>query len=145
MADEWTGVRRDELRKEIEAKAGMGDAEKDPAASVALDRRVQARMRLESVGRMVRRTIEHRADARKAQFEETVRRLDLSPEQAEKVRSLFMAIAVEEIQGKRTPGSLSARERQRVFGELAKILDETQRAKLRDMIMGLPADEPSGR
>ena len=61
------------------------------------------------------------------------------------MRSLFMAIAVEEIQGKRTPGSLSARERQRVFGELAKILDETQRAKLRDMIMGLPADEPSGR
>ena len=149
MADEWIGVRRGELRKEIEARAGMGDAGggagNDPAASVALDRRVQARMRLETVGGMVRRTIERRADARKAQFEETVRRLDLSPEQAEKVRSLFMAIAVEEIQGKRTPGSLGARERQRIFGELAKILDDTQRAKLRDMVMGLPADEPSGR
>ena len=59
----------------------------------------------------------------------------------QKVRNLFMEIGVQEIQGKREPGAYSMRERQHIFGELAKILDETQRAKLRDLIINRGASQ----
>jgi hypothetical protein len=35
------------------------------------------------------------------------------------------------------------REQQHIFGELAKILDESQRAKLRDMIIERGASRPA--
>ena len=65
-----------------------------------------------------------------------MRQLDLTPEQAERVKQLFMEIAVQEIQGKRERGHLTRRERERVFGELATILDESQRGKLRELLLG---------
>jgi hypothetical protein len=105
------------------------------------DERLEFRMRLESIGRMVKRTITQRAESRKAQFEDVTNRLDLTPEQTEKVRNLFMEIGVQEIQGKREPSAYSMRERQHIFGELAKILDEPQRAKLRDMIINRGASQ----
>ena len=92
---------------------------------------------------MVKRTIVQRAESRKAQFEDVTKRLDLTPEQVEKVKALFMEISVQEIQGKREPGAYSMRERQQIFGELAKILDESQRAKLRDMIIDRGASRPA--
>jgi hypothetical protein len=100
-------------------------------------------MRLEEMGAMVKRTIAQRADSRKAQFEDVTKRLDLTPEQTEKLRALFMEIGVQEIQGKREPGAYSMREQQHIFGELAKILDESQRAKLRDMIIERGASRPA--
>jgi hypothetical protein len=54
-----------------------------------------------------------------------------------------MEIGVQEIQGKREPGAYSMRERQQIFGELAKILDESQRAKLRDMVIDRGASRPA--
>lgn len=131
MAGEWRAARMAELAKET----GMADGGSPDAA---VRERLEARMQLESLGQMVKRTIQRRADARNAQFEAVVRQLDLGPEQAEKVKAVFMEIAVEEIQGKRERGQLSMRERRRVFGELAKILDETQRGKLRDLLLGDP-------
>ncbi|MFM8697534.1 MAG: hypothetical protein ACKOF7_02510, partial [Phycisphaerales bacterium] len=71
-------------------------------------------------------------------FEAFAEQLDLSPEQAEKVRSLFMEIAVQEIQGKRDSGAYSRREREELFGELARILDERQRLKLGELMTGMP-------
>ena len=136
MADEWHAARKAELRREIFPQA---TGELEPAA----DERLEFRMRLEEIGGMVKRTIAQRADARKAQFEDVTKRLDLTPEQTEKVRALFMEIGVQEIQGKREPGAYSMRERQQIFGELAKILDETQRAKLRDLIIDRGASRPA--
>jgi len=136
MADEWHAARKAELRREIFPQA---TGELEPAA----DERLEFRMRLEEIGGMVKRTIAQRADARKAQFEDVTKRLDLTPEQTEKVRALFMEIGVQEIQGKREPGAYSMREQQHIFGELAKILDETQRAKLRDLIIDRGASRPA--
>ncbi|MFM9168923.1 MAG: hypothetical protein ACKOTD_02040 [Phycisphaerales bacterium] len=96
------------------------------------------RLQLEEMGAMVRRTIQRRAAGRTAQFEAFAEQLDLSPEQAEKVRSLFMEIAVQEIQGKRDSGAYSRREREELFGELARILDERQRLKLGELMTGMP-------
>ena len=136
MADEWHAARKAELRREIFPQA---TGELEPAA----DERLEFRMRLEEIGGMVKRTIAQRAESRKAQFEDVTKRLDLTPEQTEKVRALFMEIGVQEIQGKREPGAYSMRERQQIFGELAKILDETQRAKLRDLVIDRGASRPA--
>jgi len=136
MAAEWHATRKAELRREVFPET---TGELDPAA----DERLEFRMRLEEMGAMVKRTIAQRAESRKAQFEDVTKRLDLTPEQTEKVRALFMEIGVQEIQGKREPGAYSMRERQQIFGELAKILDETQRAKLRDLIMDRGASRPA--
>ena len=136
MADEWIAARKAELRREIFPQA---TGELEPAA----DERLEFRMRLEEIGAMLKRTIVQRAESRKAQFEDVTKRLDLTPEQVEKVKALFMEIGVQEIQGKREPGAYSMRERQQIFGELAKILDESQRAKLRDMIIDRGASRPA--
>jgi exonuclease VII large subunit len=120
MVDAWRAARIEELRKEL------GDAAPD-------DARLAAREQLQELGGMIRRTIERRADFAKAQFEDLAKRLELTPEQAEKVRALFMASAVRRIQGDR--GGLSRRERQELFAELAKVLDEPQRATLREIIL----------
>jgi DNA-binding TFAR19-related protein (PDSD5 family) len=90
---------------------------------------------LRELGRMARRAIQRRAASRQAGFNDLVERLDLTPEQAEQVRSLFMQFAVEEIQGTRERGSSSRRERDEVFAALAKILDPSQRERLRDMVL----------
>lgn len=134
MVTEWHAARKAELRREI-FPDGTGELDRQA------DERLEFRMRLESIGGMVKRTITQRADSRKAQFEDVTKRLDLTPEQTEKVRNLFMEISVQEIQGKREPGAYSMRERQQIFGELAKILDETQRGKLRDMIINRGASQ----
>ncbi len=134
MVTEWHTARKAELRREIFPDVA---GELDRQA----DERLEFRMRLESIGGMVKRTITQRADSRKAQFEDVTKRLDLTPEQTEKVRNLFMEISVQEIQGKREPGAYSMRERQQIFGELAKILDETQRGKLRDLIISRGASQ----
>lgn len=136
MADEWHAARKAELRREVFPQVS---GELEPSA----DERLEFRMRLEEMGAMVKRTIAQRADARKAQFEDVTKRLDLTPEQAEKVKALFMEIGVQEIQGKREPGAYSMRERQQIFGELAKILDESQRARLRDMVIDRGASRPA--
>lgn len=136
MADEWHAARKAELRREVFPQA---TGELDPTA----DERLEVRMRLEEMGAMVKRTIAQRAESRKAQFEDVTKRLDLTPEQVEKAKALFMEIGVQEIQGKREPGAYSMRERQQIFGELAKILDETQRAKLRDMIIDRGDSRPA--
>jgi hypothetical protein len=137
MVTEWHTARKAELRREIFPDV-TGELDRQA------DERLEFRMRLESIGGMVKRTITQRADSRKAQFEDVTKRLDLTPEQTEKVRNLFMEISVQEIQGKREPGAYSMRERQQIFGELAKILDETQRGKLRDLIIsrGAAQQEP---
>ena len=134
MVTEWHAARKAELRREIFPDV-TGELDRQA------DERLEFRMRLESIGGMVKRTITQRADSRKAQFEDVTKRLDLTPEQTEKVRNLFMEISVQEIQGKREPGAYSMRERQQIFGELAKILDETQRGKLRDMIINRGASQ----
>lgn len=134
MVTEWHTARKTELRREIFSDV-TGELDRQA------DERLEFRMRLESIGGMVKRTITQRADSRKAQFEDVTKRLDLTPEQTEKVRNLFMEISVQEIQGKREPGAYSMRERQQIFGELAKILDETQRGKLRDMIINRGASQ----
>ena len=136
MADEWIATRKAELRREIFPQA---TGELEPAA----DERLEFRIRLEEIGGMVKRTIAQRAESRKAQFEDVTKHLDLTPEQVEKVKALFMEIGVQEIQGKREPGAYSMREQQHIFGELAKILDESQRAKLRDMIIERGASRPA--
>lgn len=129
MAEEWRAARRAELSKEVFSK---DTAELAPAEAERLD----ARLRLELLGQLAKRTIQRRADSRTAQFDAVVRQLDLTPEQAERVKQLFMEIAVQEIQGKRERGQLTRREREHVFGELAKILDGTQRGKLRELLLG---------
>jgi hypothetical protein len=134
MVTEWHAARKAELRREI-FPDGTGELDRQA------DERLEFRMRLESIGGMVKRTITQRAESRKAQFEDVTNRLDLTPEQTEKVRNLFMEIGVQEIQGKREPSAYSMRERQHIFGELAKILDEPQRAKLRDMIINRGASQ----
>lgn len=134
MVTEWHTARKAELRREIFPDV-TGELDRQA------DERLEFRMRLESIGGMVKRTITQRADSRKAQFEDVTKRLDLTPEQTEKVRNLFMEISVQEIQGKREPGAYSMRERQQIFGELAKILDETQRGKLRDLIISRGASQ----
>ena len=134
MVTEWHTARKTELRREIVSDV-TGELDRQA------DERLEFRMRLESIGGMVKRTITQRADSRKAQFEDVTKRLDLTPEQTEKVRNLFMEISVQEIQGKREPGAYSMRERQQIFGELAKILDETQRGKLRDLIISRGASQ----
>jgi hypothetical protein len=134
MVTEWHAARKAELRREIFPDV-TGELDRQA------DERLEFRMRLESIGGMVKRTITQRADSRKAQFEDVTKRLDLTPEQTEKVRNLFMEISVQEIQGKREPGAYSMRERQQIFGELAKILDETQRGKLRDLIISRGASQ----
>ncbi|MEY4942971.1 MAG: hypothetical protein RL254_1152 [Planctomycetota bacterium] len=134
MVTEWHAARKAELRREIFPDV-TGELDRQA------DERLEFRMRLESIGGMVKRTITQRAESRKAQFEDVTNRLDLTPEQTEKVRNLFMEIGVQEIQGKREPGAYSMRERQQIFGELAKILDETQRAKLRDLIISRGASQ----
>ncbi len=134
MVTEWHTARKTELRREIFSDV-TGELDRQA------DERLEFRMRLESIGGMVKRTITQRAESRKAQFEDVTNRLDLTPEQTEKVRNLFMEIGVQEIQGKREPGAYSMRERQHIFGELAKILDEPQRAKLRDMIINRGASQ----
>ena len=134
MVTEWHTARKTELRREIFSDV-TGELDRQA------DERLEFRMRLESIGGMVKRTITQRADSRKAQFEDVTKRLDLTPEQTEKVRNLFMEISVQEIQGKREPGAYSMRERQQIFGELAKILDETQRGKLRDLIISRGASQ----
>ena len=134
MVTEWHAARKAELRREVFPDV-TGELDRQA------DERLEFRMRLESIGGMVKRTITQRAESRKAQFEDVTNRLDLTPEQTEKVRNLFMEIGVQEIQGKREPGAYSMRERQHIFGELAKILDETQRAKLRDMIINRGASQ----
>ena len=136
MADEWIATRKAELRREVFPQTA---GELDPAA----DERLEFRMRFEEIGAMVKRTIAQRVESRKAQFEDVTKRLDLTPEQTEKLRALFMEIGVQEIQGKREPGAYSMREQQHIFGELAKILDESQRAKLRDMIIERGASRPA--
>lgn len=90
---------------------------------------------LRELGRMARRAIQRRAASRQEGFNDLVQRLDLTPEQAERVRSLFMQFAVEEIQGTRERGSYSRRERDEVFAALATILDPAQRERLRDMVL----------
>ena len=134
MVTEWHAARKAELRREVFPDV-TGELDRQA------DERLEFRMRLESIGGMVKRTITQRAESRKAQFEDVTNRLDLTPEQTEKVRNLFMEIGVQEIQGKREPGAYSMRERQQIFGELAKILDETQRAKLRDLIINRGASQ----
>ena len=134
MVTEWHAARKAELRREVFPDV-TGELDRQA------DERLEFRMRLESIGGMVKRTITQRAESRKAQFEDVTNRLDLTPEQTEKVRNLFMEIGVQEIQGKREPGAYSMRERQHIFGELAKILDETQRAKLRDLIINRGASQ----
>ena len=134
MVTEWHAARKAELRREVFPDV-TGELDRQA------DERLEFRMRLESIGGMVKRTITQRAESRKAQFEDVTNRLDLTPEQTEKVRNLFMEIGVQEIQGKREPGAYSMRERQHIFGELAKILDEPQRAKLRDMIINRGASQ----
>lgn len=120
MVDAWRAARIADMRKEL------GDAAPD-------DARLAVREQLQELGAMVRRTIERRADFAKAQFEDLSKRLDLTPEQAERVRTILMASAVRRIQGDR--GGLSRREREELFGELAKVLDESQRAALREIIL----------
>jgi hypothetical protein len=125
LVEEWRTARLEELRKQ------QGDA---PAADLAAeDARLAMRLQLEELGGMVRRTIERRTDFAKAQFEDLSQRLQLTPEQAEKVRALLMASAVRRIQGDRSAPSY--RERQALFAELATVLDATQRAKLREIIL----------
>ena len=55
------------------------------------------------------------------------------------MRALFMEIAVQEFQGKREAGVYSRREREELFGEMAKILDERQRLKLGELMTGMTA------
>jgi len=125
LVDEWRTARLAELRKQ-QAEGAAGDQATD-------DARLAMRLQLEELGGMVRRTIERRADFAKAQFEDLSRRLELTPEQAEKVRALLMASAVRRIQGDRSAPSF--RERQALFAELAAVLDATQREKLREIIL----------
>lgn len=133
LAAEWRAARAAELPT-VEGADAM--------AAPAGNARAEARMRMEELGAMVKRSIQRRAASRTAQFEHLVKELDLTPEQAERVRSLFMEIAVQEIQGTRERGTYTRREQQQVFGELAKILDERQRRKLGEMITGMPAGAP---
>lgn len=135
LASEWRAARAAELA--ATGPAGVSTAG-DPAPAAE---RIEARIRMEETGAMVRRTIQRRAASRTAQFEHLVKELDLTPEQAERVRGLFMEFAVQEIQGKRERGSYSRREQQQVFGELARILDERQRLRLGELLTGMPAGD----
>ena len=89
-ADEWRAARRKDLRTQIAEHFGL--TPDDPIVVRMVDPCAVLSMRLESIGHMVRGTMHHRADARKAQFEDVVRRLDRTPEQAEraKLRDLVM-------------------------------------------------------
>ncbi len=135
LASEWRAARAAELR----ASGAAADAV--PGDPPPAGERFEARIRMEETGAMVRRAIQRRASSRTAQFDHLAKELDLTPEQAERVRGLFMEFAVQEIQGKRERGSYSRREQQQVFGELAKILDERQRLRLGELLTGMPAGE----
>ena len=138
--DELSSEEAAEVRRLVAEWRAADEAEraKQPERAAMGGARGGNRLQLEEMGAMVRRTIQRRAAGRTAQFEAFAEQLDLSPEQAEKVRSLFMEIAVQEVQGKRESGAYSRREREELFGELARILDERQRLKLGELMTGMP-------
>ncbi len=129
MVDEWRRAREAELAKTMVAVPGT------PAAGTERER-MDARMRLDALGQLTRQTLQRRAQTRVNQFEAITKQLDLTPEQAERVKQVGMEIAIQEIQGKRERGQLTRREREKLFGELSKILDERQRAKLVEVLLG---------
>jgi hypothetical protein len=129
MVDEWRRAREAELAKTMVALPG-------PSAAGSDRERMEARMRLDALGQLARQTLQRRAQSRINQFEAITKQLDLTPEQAERVKQVTMELAVQEIQGKRERGQLTRREREQLFGELSKILDEKQRAKLLELFLG---------
>lgn len=129
MVDEWRRARETELAKTMVAPPGPSTAGSDRE-------RMEARMRLDALGQLARQTLQRRAQSRINQFEAITKQLDLTPEQAERVKQVTMELAVQEIQGKRERGQLTRREREQLFGELSKILDEKQRAKLLELFLG---------
>ena len=137
--DELSAEESAEVRRMVAEWRVASEAEiaKSPDASAPGRARGPYRMQMEDLGSMVRRTLQRRAASRTAQFEALAQQLDLSPEQAEAVRALFMEIAVQEIQGTREEGAYSRREREELFGEIARILDESQRLKLGELMTGM--------
>jgi hypothetical protein len=135
-AEESAEVRRMVAEWRAANEAGLATS---PDAAAPGRARGPYRLQTEDLGSMVRRTLQRRAASRTAQFEAFAQQLDLSPEQAEKVRALFMEIAVHESQGKREAGVYSRREREELFGEMARILDERQRLKLGELMTGMTA------
>jgi len=129
MVDEWRRAREAELAKTMVAPPG-------PSVAGSDRERMEARMRLDALGQLARQTLQRRAQSRINQFEAITKQLDLTPEQAERVKQVTMELAAQEIQGKRERGQLTRREREQLFGELSKILDEKQRAKLLELFLG---------
>ncbi len=132
LADEY----KDALRKDTAKDAG-------PTVSAM---QVQIRANLEEFGRLVKQSIQRRADFAQAQLKDLVQQLDLNPEQTEKVRQLFMEYAVGVIQGTRDK-VLTPAERRTIATGLATILTPEQRRKLGDLMVGgavteKPSDAP---
>lgn len=118
MATEYRDAVRAELRK---------------AAPDATDLQIEARLELEEFGRMVAQSIQRRADAANARLREVAQTLELTPEQTERVRAIFMEYAVGAIQGSR-PDRLSVREWNVVLRQLDEVLTEEQGKKLRALL-----------
>lgn len=118
MATEYRDAIRAEMRK---------------AAPDATDMQIEARLELEEFGRMVAQSIQRRADAANARLREVAETLDLSPEQTERVRAIFMEYAVGAIQGSR-PERPSLREWNVVLRQLDEVLTDEQGKKLRALL-----------
>lgn len=139
--DELSAEESAEVRRMVAEWRAASEAELAKSPDAAAPGRVRGpyRLQMEDLGSMVRRTLQRRAASRTAQFEAFSQQLDLSPEQAEKAKALFMDIAVQEFQGTRKEGAYSRREREELFGEIAKILDDRQRLKLGELMTGMAA------
>lgn len=118
MATEYRDALRAELRK---------------AAPDASEAQIDARLEIEEFGRMVAQSIQRRADAANARLREVSETLELTPEQTERVRAIFMEYAVGAIQGSR-PEKLSLREWNVVLRQLDEVLTEEQGKKLRALL-----------
>jgi hypothetical protein len=128
LADEY----KDAIRKDTAKDAG-------PTASAL---QVQIRANLEEFGRLVKQSIQRRADFAQAQLKDLVQQLDLNPEQTEQVRQLFMEYAVGVIQGTRDK-VLTPAERRTIAKGLAAILTPEQRRKFGELMVGGASKEPA--
>ena len=117
MLEEYRDARRESLQREA--------GENVSARGVAI------RERLESVGDMVRESIERQVGLEREHFEQVAAELDLTAEQKNKAEAIYQPLAIKRFQ----KIEVTRQEQSAAFAEFNKLLTAGQKQKLFGMLL----------